>query len=913
MKKNNVSFMTLFMLTAALVGGCSCGKQDNENVSNLVIKVGDKEYSAKQLYNDLLSTGTGANEAFAKVLRLVVESSMKTTNNIQAAADRAAEVFEEEVSNQALSTGVSKDDVRSELIKEKGYTSVDEMKADIIYKEKLTRLSETYWEENKANYYNNYVENRLPYFMRQVLVMINSNNNQENSNRQNGNIFITKTEAKKIVDVIKRFESGDSFKYVASEESDDSLSTGTGGAYFIDSSYSTYKEGYGFASYVDEFVYGTYAFDAYTTKSVENNKVVYTYGANQTKLSKLKGISDTETFAKYYENGFNFVDMSLVNILEEVHNASTNTNDREYFAINSYKQDLDEDGEVKLNEDGSMKVVTANNIHYVENYYARSIIFNQAFNKPGVSVIGYNTEAEAIAAGAKNYVELKNGTDSKFVLADENDNPIFFVVARAGNGTYYLHFLTINVSALDDVENAKKFFSLTPDASDSYNSYVELMNLSGEEQEKYTLTKEIENHIKSYVTQGIGDVVGEESILNYDMVNHYINKNNITYLNDDLKNAINAYITNKKHYFEVAASNLVAESWDKHTTKLETYMSDFVQSYIKPYECGVLLDTTDLDSRKNVYDVISTSDNLCRYVYGVGYQVQLLYYYETTAPGKTEYTFNKVDNNKNNRMYFDNTSGYKQYVTIGEQGSERIKLPEPKLEEGYEFLGWYTDKDLTNKVEYVDLSVSKPTNNTVFFADIREKDVTTITYTYQYEDGSAVDTDVVINNTNTLSQRYVENGNNIITFATNKIDSKYVTATKFLNSAGTEISSITLTEQDKNQAIEIIVVVAPKATTLKYEYVDNQGNPVDQTVQSDNDLDSVTYNLNGNNDVAINLEDFVWPDSDNLEAVSIKVARGENPKFSDTENKTSLTITQEDMGQEITIYVVVNAKVGGGQ
>ena len=89
--------MTLFMLTATLIGGCSCNKQSDENVNSLVIKVGEKEYSAKDLYNELLSTGTGANEAFAKVLRLVVEQSMETTPNIQGAADLAAESFEEEV------------------------------------------------------------------------------------------------------------------------------------------------------------------------------------------------------------------------------------------------------------------------------------------------------------------------------------------------------------------------------------------------------------------------------------------------------------------------------------------------------------------------------------------------------------------------------------------------------------------------------------------------------------------------------------------------------------------------------------------------------------------------------------------------------------------------------------------------
>lgn len=909
MKKKNVSFMTLFMLTAALIGGCSCNKQSDENVSNLVIKVGDKEYSAKQLYNDLLSTGTGSNEAFAKILRLVVESSMETSKNIQAAADLAAESFEEEVKNDSLTNGTSKDDSREKLLKEKGYSSVEEMKADIIYEQKLTRLKETYWEENKASYYNDYVSNRLPYFVRQVLVTVNKNNSSSNQNKLANNVAISQTEAEKLYDVIKRFESGDSFKYVASEESDDAASTGTGGAYYMDSSF-------GVNGYVDEFVYGTYAFDAYTTKSVNDGKVTYTYGANQTKLAKLAGLSDTETFSDYYENGFNFVDMSVVNILGKVYNASTSSSDKEYFSISAYEKVLDEDGNEQFNEDGSLKLNSVSNLNSSENYYARSIIFNKAFNKPGVSVIGYETEQEAIDAGAKNYVELKmSDTDSKYILTDENKNPIFFVVARGNNNALWVHFLTINVSALNDLEDAKKFFTISPNKDDSYTSYVELMNTVGTKQEENSLISEIEGYIKSYVTEGVGSQTGDESILSYDMVNHYINKNNITYLNDELKNAINSYVLNRKNYLKAKSLNKVAEDWDTHTDKLYTHMTDFVQSGIKPYECAVLIDATNTETRLNPYNVVNnSSDSLCRYIYGEGYQVQLSYYYETTSTGSTNYTFTKIDSDSTDRIYFGENSGYKKYVTIGENGSERIQLPTPSLQDGYEFFGWYTDKDLTNKVTEIDLSESRTTNNTIFFADVRAVTATSINYTYKYENGSEVDSNVQINNANVKSQTYAFGENNTITFSTSNVTSSAVTAVKFLDKDGNDLTSITLTADDYGKTIDVVVVFTPVATNLTYVYVDSEGNPIEKTVQSDNNLDTVTYDISGEeNEIAINLNEFVWAQADALEAKSIKVARGTNPTFNDSENETSLTLTQEDMGTTITVYVVVGAKTTGGE
>ena len=90
MNKKNLSFISLLALSLALVGGCKGG---DKNVSDIVLEVGNKKYTAEQLYNQLLSTGTGANEAFSIVLRLVVESSMETTKNIQTAADMAEETF----------------------------------------------------------------------------------------------------------------------------------------------------------------------------------------------------------------------------------------------------------------------------------------------------------------------------------------------------------------------------------------------------------------------------------------------------------------------------------------------------------------------------------------------------------------------------------------------------------------------------------------------------------------------------------------------------------------------------------------------------------------------------------------------------------------------------------------------------
>lgn len=894
MKKTNLSFMTLFMLTTALVGGCSCGKQSNENINTNVFEIDGKKYSADELMKQLLSTSTGENEAFAKILRVVVENSMDTLPNIQAAADLAAKSFEEEVETYALQNGVSVEDARKSLLEEKGYESVDDMKADIIYEQKLTRITESYWEENKNKYYDEYIEARLPYLIRHVLVKVQAS---ANGNKIANNVAISQDEAKKLFDVIKDLEKEGDFDTVARLESDDPGSNMTGGAYYMDNSYGT-----GSSAFVDEFLYGTYAFDTYTKRSVEDGKVKYTYGADQDKLEKLVGLKDTETFAKYYESGFNFVDMSIVNMLGEVYNKTTQSN-KNYFTISV----VDKDGK------------DASNLNSSENYYARSIIFNRAFNKPGVSVIGYNTKEEAVKAGAKHYVEYKVDNTTKYILADENDNAIFFVAARGSSNQVWIHFLTINVSALDDLENAKKFFTLNPKTDDDYVTYVELMSKEESTQETNKYISELEGYVKSYATAGSGASVGNASLLQYDMVNHYMSANNIEFMNEDLKKAINSFVENKRKYDQLLLNNAIATDWGTHTNKLASNMSSFVQQGVKPFECAVLVDEKT-ETRDNPYTALNTSDNLCRYVYGKGYEVQLHFFYETTSAGSSSESFTRVTKNADNRISFSETDYNNiQYVTVGGTNSNHIVLPTPNVKAGFLFEGWYLDKDLTQPVTSIDLSESRMTNQTIFFAKVVSS-ATTINYVYKYKDTNITVSDEAvskINNSNVKSKSYSASNesDNIINISLSKITSSDFTIDSITGGRLDSDNKIVLVESDETKTIDIVVYVEPKATTVEFVYVDSEGNEIyDQSDVSVNIATSYTYNPENpaeSNKITLTAGSFESTDyqitgeykftdsnKDFEEAISL-----ENGEF---------TIAEKHIGGTVKIYVIVE-NIAGGQ
>lgn len=908
MNKKNLSFISLLALSLALLGGCGEG---DKNVKDTVLEVGNKKYTAEQLYNQLLSTGTGANEAFSIVLRLVVESSMETTKNIQTAADMAEETFEEEVETYAKSNGVSVKDARKKLLEEKGYKSIDEMKANIIYEQKLTRLNEQYWETHKTEFYDDYIANRLPYLVRHVLVKLDDNTN---GNKIANNVNVSQAEAEKIFDVITRFKNGDRFSYVAEHETDDTGSAASGGAYYMDTT----------TSFVDEFLYGTYIFDAYTEKVVENagetNETTYYKWGRTSKYDTLKSVGfinedvyegQEDQIAKYYKNGLNLVTMDLVDKLGDVAN-KTSTGDFHYIGYVGSEDYVSNSGITEYDSN-------LNNLNSNYNAYARSIIFNRAFNKPGLSVIGYNTEAEAIADGAKNYVEIRTYTDattftSKWILTDEKGSPIFFVAAKGSSNDVWLHFLTIDVSALQDIEAAKKYFTINPSDEDENISYAEdpAFNVDHTNASKNKLISEIEGYIKSYITAGSGGTVGEESLLSYKMLEDYMEDSNISWSNNGLKTAIEAYITSKREYLNKVHDNKLLTAFNKHADKLTVAESKLVKMGIKPYECAVVLPSEAYAPINNS----TSTGNLCRYVYGKGYQVKLSYYYHTdllasgTSYTKITTSTDVVKFKKNDNI----AGGFDQWVYIG----ERVTLPtkdDMELKKDYDFQGWYKTKDFQpgTEVTEADLTNSSIYNHTLFYAKIvtvSDAGTYQVKYTYKYEGTDEVASSSLITNANIETAAYSSTGGSANTYT---VEKSKITSSAFeivgfdANNDQTyeEEYSFTLDGVNVSQGVTITVYVRPKATNFNYVFVDENGDPYTGDVtETTNAQKTYTYNPAEDAENVVSIDKTLIEVESDDEVVQLKYGR--SGTYADASDK--LTITETDCGTTITVYVVVGAK-----
>lgn len=678
MKKRWLSLLMLLSVCLCPISGCT--KNATNAVEKLVIdgndivlKVGDTTYSAKDLFGDLLSNESGVKTAYENLLRAIVFNSVEDDSNLDASWDLMLESFNDEVKTYMNSNSVNKSDAEKAVLKEKGYESIDGMKEEYYYSKKLSMLQEKYWNEKSNYYYEEYLKNRLPYYVRHALV-----NAGYTSTRGVYASSISSSNAKNLYQVYSKLAKGDKFYTIMQDVSEDSGSNKTGQGYMMDLTKDNFET---------EFVHATLMFDA-----LLRNKTSEVKGLTSEVLNMFKGTND---------NGFNFNVIKASDIV-----ALNETADQ---ASSSYRPD-----DITIVDDTTEESSLGSDIRTAygnESMYTRSIIFNQIFNKSGISVITYDLEDENAPTNTKT-VNI-NGKDVK-VLTDENGNIVYVVYARMSS-ELRIHFMVIDVSPFD--ENAKLFFSMDQEATikemveekkttlkqegksdeeietaitayekelKEYKTYVDIKG--GEKaSSRNDIIKELEDVVKAYAKRGTttGSVEGEDEFLTYDMVEYYMTKNNVTFKNDTIKNLILNYIAAQKDLIDYKTLTTITDGWNTYYLKASIASSKEMTSKKIPIECSYYT---------------SNTNKTCTYSYEKGFKINVSY--------------------DLNGGSLDENSTYSKYFYIGQ--SELFVLPTANdiSKADHTFDGWYYTSDFKDgtKVTSIDVSNSSVKNKTKLYA-----------------------------------------------------------------------------------------------------------------------------------------------------------------------------------------------------
>ena len=176
---------------------------------------------------------------------------MPVDKNMQDGLDLEFETWEKDVKEYSTESGIKYSDALKAKLTEAGVLTVEELKDVYAYKAQIKKLRTIYWKDNKSDYMDEFVETRMMYYVRHILVKVN----QANVNQDIFYTSITEAIAEKLYKVYDMIVNDKSFSQVAYLlPSEDGGSASNGGAYTMNID----------TSFVKEFKYGVIAFDAFS-------------------------------------------------------------------------------------------------------------------------------------------------------------------------------------------------------------------------------------------------------------------------------------------------------------------------------------------------------------------------------------------------------------------------------------------------------------------------------------------------------------------------------------------------------------------------------------------------------------------------------------------------------------------------
>ena len=300
---------------------------------------------------------------------------------------------------------------------------------------------------------NGYIQNKVPYHIRHILVQVDASQDYGYSRGH-----ISSDDAHQIYQVVTALVNGTSFADTANLYTDDTgnedSSTGTlnGGEYIMDSS----------TSFVNEFKLGIYTYDLLLSENGYESDANY-----ETKLDNLhipESVKDTLT-----DFGVSWIPYDIILELEAVKDRTTangvtvNDNDEDYYPRNIYFNKYFQNRNVAFITDEAL--LNDSQLGYESDYSLfkgdnwTAVGMDKRNDKVSGSTVysDVNEEGHYITSGVQstnlddtqkdNFQEITINGVTKNVLCDQNGNPI--MVVRNQESSSGIHFIVIERSAFD--------------------------------------------------------------------------------------------------------------------------------------------------------------------------------------------------------------------------------------------------------------------------------------------------------------------------------------------------------------------------------------------------------------------------------------------------------------------------------
>ena len=542
----------------------------------------------------------------------VDNNATNDVNNAKDEADESGTSWSDYLDGQITDDSLTTEEKEQEFFLKKQYermqTTVEEQYFENFsdyQKDSNDNTADLQDEYNLLYGTNGYIQNKVPYHIRHILVQVDASQDYGYSRGH-----ISSDDAHQIYQVVTALANGTSFADTANRYTDDTgnkdSSTGTlnGGEYIMDSS----------TSFVNEFKLGIYTYDLLLSDNGYESDTNY-----QTKLDNLHIPESVEDTLKDF--GVSWIPYDVILELERVKDQTTangvtvNDNDEDYYPRNIYFNKYFQNRNVAFITDEAL--LNDSQLGYESDYslFAGDNWTNVGMDKRNDKVSGstvysdVNEEGHYITSGVQstnledaqksNFQEITINGDTKNVLCDQNGNPI--MVVRNQESSSGIHFIVIERSAFDTTGattdkpykatieeyyapvTPKEIDGINPDTQKPYwttDGTFPVYTDNGVTLPKQTYVQTEEVRSNSDVNNTVGNYTSrvstlrtsiETSIDTYDTFK-WLNPNYEITLNDiagqDIQSMVETYINKETRASEDTAAQSLEDSWMSYANSI---------------------------------------------------------------------------------------------------------------------------------------------------------------------------------------------------------------------------------------------------------------------------------------------------------------------------------------------------------
>ena len=437
--------LLLSMISVIALAGCGeVTQRTDDEGNNVIVKIGDTNYTANELFGEYSNTSTGAQQYFNAVYDVLINAVQKETTSISQAVRTEFDNFIEKAETAAKENNTSSKAEISKALEAAGVEDEAELQQVYLLDKKKEAYEDKFYENNvNDSLLKEYIDYYAPYHIRHILVKTSSGDSLFEGT-------ISKDDANNLADVVMELARGNqSFGTIAKAHAANG-DTGSANQYGDVGIMSTTT------GFVSEFKYGIYQYDSLYNDAAKTNVEAYNIrqAAKAYKGSPLIPYAENSDEVALLSGSINRIDYSVFTSLKEY--AS--------FELNNIT-------ESNLKEDKNLP---------------RNILFNQYLNNHALGVI---TKGSATGVSDTRFQTVDglsaDDSEEEKILCDEAGRPI--LVTRAGTGSgeegyQGIHFIIIQKSPFVDTDSLTSYYDTKAYAESenpsSLNSYVTFIKSS---------------------------------------------------------------------------------------------------------------------------------------------------------------------------------------------------------------------------------------------------------------------------------------------------------------------------------------------------------------------------------------------------------------------------------------------------